>query len=289
MDEMRPGERIASAKIWIVFLVLGAAFWTGCQKPKGGLTVAGSTSVQPFAEMLAEEYMARHPGKKVFIQGGGSSAGIQAVRTGAADIGMSSRRLMEREKELLGTPIAYDAIAVIVNPQNPLNNLSTEQIRGIFSGKVTKWNGIGGPDHSLTMVTREEGSGTREAFQKMVMGQREISLGGLVQDSNGAIRQVVADDPNAIGYISLGLVEKSVKALKIDGIQPNMENIMKSRYQIIRPFLFVFRDPPQGLAKDFLDFILSAEGQKLLKQEGLISPDGIANQPGTIHQAKRDV
>lgn len=286
---MKPGDRMPSLKIGLVFLLLTAAFWTGCQKPKGGLTVAGSTSVQPFAEMLAEEYMAHHEGKKVFIQGGGSSAGIEAVRTGAADIGMSSRRLTVGEKELLGTPIAYDAIAVIVNPQNPLNDLSTEQIRGIFSGKLRKWKEVGGRDHSLTMVTREEGSGTREAFQKMVMGKREISLGGLVQDSNGAIRQVVADDPNAIGYISLGLVDKSVKALKIDGIQPNLENIMKSRYQIIRPFLFVFRAPPQGLARDFLNFILSTEGQKLLKQEGLISPDTLSDQPGRIQQAKKDV
>jgi phosphate transport system substrate-binding protein len=275
---MKPGDRKTCLKILIIFFVLLTAFGTGCQKPKGGLTVAGSTSVQPFAEILAEEYMVHHKGKKVFIQGGGSSAGIEAVRTGAADIGMSSRRLIASEKELIPVPIAYDAIAVIVNPKNPLDDLSTEQIRGIFSGKLTNWKEIGGRNHSLTMVTREEGSGTREAFQKMVMGKREISLGGLVQDSNGAIRQVVSDDPNAIGYISLGLVDKSVKALKIDGIRPNLENIMKSRYQIVRPFLFVFRAAPNGLAKDFLDFILSADGQKLLKQEGLISPEAISSR-----------
>jgi phosphate transport system substrate-binding protein len=289
MDEMKPSDRMAFPKMLIVLFVLSTGFWAGCQKPKGGLTVAGSTSVQPFAEMLAEEYMAHHRESKVFIQGGGSSAGIEAVRTGAADIGMSSRRLMAREKELIAAPIAYDAIAVIVNPQNPLNDLSVEQIRGIFAGKLTNWKGVGGRDHSLTMVTREEGSGTREAFQKMVMGKHEISLGGLVQDSNGAIRQVVSDDPNAIGYISLGLVDKSVKALKINGIQPNLENIMESRYKIIRPFLFVFRSPPEGLARDFLDFILSAEGQKLLKQEGLISPDDVPSQPGTMRQGKQNV
>ncbi len=289
MDEMKPGDRMTFPKMLTVLFVLSAAFWVGCQKPQGGLTVAGSTSVQPFAEMLAEEYMAHHREKKVFVQGGGSSAGIEAVRTGAADIGMSSRRLMASEKELIPAPIAYDAIAVIVNPQNPLNDLSVEQIRGIFSGKLTNWKEVGGRNHSLTMVTREEGSGTREAFQKMVMGKHEISLGGLVQDSNGAIRQVVSDDPNAIGYISLGLVDKTVKALKINGIQPNLENIMKSRYKIIRPFLFVFRTSPEGLAKDFLDFILSAEGQKLLKQEGLISPDAISSQPRTIRPGKQNV
>ena len=100
---------------------------------------------------------------------------------------------------------------------------------------------------------------------------------------------MVSDDPNAIGYISLGLVDKTVKALRINGIQPNLENIMKSRYKIIRPFLFVFRTPPEGLARDFLDFILSAEGQKLLKQEGLISPDAISSQPRTIRQGKQNV
>jgi len=243
----------------------------GCQKPQGGLTVVGSTSVQPFAEMLAEEYMGRHAQEKIYVQGGGSSAGIQAVRTGAAEVGMSSRHLMPNERDLIAVPIAYDAIAVIVHPRNPLSNLSIDQIRGIFSGRMTHWSDAGGRNHSITLVTREEGSGTREAFQHLLMGKTEISLGALVQDSNGAIRQVVSDDPKAIGYISLGLVNDRVKALKIGGLEPSVENIKQLRYKIVRPFLFVFKAEPKAMARNFLDYVLSPAGQKLLVQEGLVS------------------
>jgi len=147
-----------------------------------------------------------------------------------------------------------------------------DQIRKIYAGKITRWKEVGGADRAITLVTREEGSGTRETFQNLVMGKNEeVTLGALVQDSNGAIRQVVADDPNAIGFISLGLVNDRVKALTIDGIEPTLENIQTRRYQIIRPFLFVFKSTPQGVAKEFLDYVLSPAGQKLLVQEGLVS------------------
>jgi phosphate transport system substrate-binding protein len=256
---------------------------TGCEKPQADLTVVGSTSVEPFAEALAEEYMNHHSREKIYVQGGGSSAGIQAVRTAAAQVGMSSRNLMPEERDLIAVPIAYDAIAVIVHPSNPIPNLNVEQIRTIFSGQVTEWSAVNGRKHPITMVTREEGSGTREAFQHLLMGKTEISLSGLVQDSNGAIRQVVADDPNAIGYISLGLVNERVKAVKIENIEPNVENIKRQSYRIIRPFLFVFKTQPQGLAKSFLDYILSEEGQKILVHEGLVSVQTLS---GSAKQGK---
>ncbi len=257
------------------------AFWFGlpvlwmllscCHRQQEGLSVVGSTSVEPFAEALAEEYMHQYKTEKIFIQGGGSSAGIQAVRTGAAEVGMSSRNLLESERDLISIPIIYDAIAVIVHRHNPLNELTLDQTQKIFSAEIRHWSKVGGRNYPITLVTREEGSGTREAFQKLIMGKKEISLSALVQDSNGAIRQVVGDDVNAIGYISLGLVNERVRALKIGGVEPSVENIQNHRYKIVRPFLFVFRSPPQGLAKGFLDYILSPPGQKLLVQEGLIS------------------
>ena len=270
MDEDMEIIRRSRWVCWIGLLIL-AALLSSCQRQHGGLSVVGSTSVEPFAEALAEDYMSHHRGEKIFVQGGGSSAGIQAVRTGAANVGMSSRNLMDGEKDLIAVPIIYDAIAVIVHRDNPLNDLTLNQIRKIFSAEITRWSELGGRNHSITLVTREEGSGTREAFQKLIMEKNEISLSALVQDSNGAIRQVVADDRNAIGYISLGLVNDRVKALKIDGIEANVENIQHHRYNIVRPFLFIFKSHPQGLAKDFLEYILSPEGQKLLIQEGLIS------------------
>jgi phosphate transport system substrate-binding protein len=265
------GKRRLLKWAWGVVFLIFPTLLPSCQKPQGGLTVAGSTSVEPFAEVLAEEYMAHHGQGKIYVQGGGSSAGIQAVRTEAAQVGMASRALMPDEGDLVPVPIAYDAIAVIVHPSNPLSNLSQGQIKKIFSGQVTNWSEVGGRHHPITLVTREEGSGTREAFQHLLMGEAEISLGALVQDSNGAIRQVVGDDPNGIGYISLGLVNERVKAIKIDGVEANVENIKKHRYKIVRPFLFVFKTAPKGIARSFLDYILSPAGQKLLVQEGLVS------------------
>lgn len=253
-----------------------ALLWlSGCRGGEaGGLTLAGSTSVQPFAELLAEEYMGQHPDSPpINVQGGGSTAGIQAAQTGAADIGMSSRGLRGDETGLQTITIARDAIAIIVNPKNPVGDLTLEQIRAIFSGEVANWNEVGGDDHPITLVTREEGSGTRGAFQELVMGEAEISSGAIVQDSNGAVREIVAGDPHAIGYISLGIADEREKVLKVDGVEPSIETVEGGEYRLVRPFLFVLKGKPQGLAKDFIDFALSPEAQELLTQEGLIRVD----------------
>lgn len=258
--------------IWnLGFLLLFILFTTGCQRSTAGITVAGSTSVEPFAELLAEEYMHQYPGAHIYVQGGGSTAGVQAVRSRAAHIGMSSRHLMSEEKDLHAVMIAQDAIAIIVHPSNPVNDLSLDEVKQIFSGKMRKWETLGGPSRAITLVTREEGSGTREAFQKMVMGKEEIALEALVQDSNGAIRQVVSGDPYAIGYISLGLVNEKVRAMKISGVEPNLSSIQEGKYTLVRPFLFVFDGEPTGEAKAFLEFVMSPESQKLLSKEGLVT------------------
>lgn len=255
--------------LWLLPLLLILS-GLGCQRSRAGITVAGSTSVQPFAELLAEEYMSHHSQTYIYVQGGGSTAGIEAVLTHAANIGMSSRKLTDGEKKLYAVTIAKDAIAIIVHPQNPIQDLPSEQIREVFSGKIKNWKELGGPSHSIVLVTREEGSGTRESFQKFVMGKEDISLGALVQDSNGAVRQVVASNHNAIGYISLGLVNEQVKALKISGVEPNLTDIENGKYTLVRPFLFVFNEEPVGEAKSFLEFVLSPLAQKLLFKEGLV-------------------
>lgn len=242
----------------------------GCQRSKAGITVAGSTSVEPFAELLAEDYMSHHPQSHIYVQGGGSTAGIEAVMTGAANIGMSSRNLLGDEKKLYAVTIARDAIAIIVHPKNPVQDLSLDQIRQVFSGNISNWKGVGGPSRPIVLVTREEGSGTRESFQKFVMGKEDINLGALVQDSNGAVRQVVASNHDAIGYISLGLVNDQVKALKISGVEPNFIDIHRGKYILVRPFLFVFKEEPMGEPKSFLEFVLSPSTQKLLLKEGLV-------------------
>jgi phosphate transport system substrate-binding protein len=255
---------------YLLSILLLIPLTVGCQRSKAGITVAGSTSVEPFAELLAEEYMSRHSESHIYVQGGGSTAGIEATLNGAANIGMSSRSLTDDEKKLYAVTIAKDAIAIIVHPSNPTGNLSLGQIREVFSGKIANWKELGGPNHPIDIVTREEGSGTRESFQKFVMGREDISLGALVQDSNGAVRQVISSDPNAIGYISLGLVNEQVKALKISAVEANLTNVYNGKYTLVRPFLFVFRGEPAGEAKSFLEFVLSPSAQKLLLKEGLV-------------------
>ncbi len=234
------------------------------------LTIAGSTSVQPFAEKLAEVYMKQFHGLLINVQGGGSSAGIMAVQQGAAQIGASSRELHGEEKKLHESVIAWDGIAVIVHPDCPLDNISLTTLREIFTGKIRDWAALGLKSHGMHVITREEGSGTRTAFEELVMDKQEITPTALVQDSNGAVREIVAHDPHAIGYISCGLVDAQVKALAIDGVHPTAANIKKNRYKLTRRFLFVTDRQPTGLAQQFCSFVLSPQGQALLEKEGLI-------------------
>jgi phosphate transport system substrate-binding protein len=260
-----------SITISVVILILSMSLLSACSRASGSATiVAGSTSVQPYAEILAEEYMVLNPGSEIDIQGGGSSAGITAAQTRSADIGMSSRALKEEEKSLWYVEIARDGLVLIVNPKNPIQNLTLEQVCDIYTAKITDWSQLGGQKSRINIIAREEGSGTRSAFAELVMKKAEITPKAIVQDSNGAVRQLVADDPNAIGFISLGLVNDKVKALHLDGIEATRENIMNGSYSLSRPFLFVTNGEPTGLAKKFIDFTLSLEGQKLLSNEGLI-------------------
>ncbi|MEO0225502.1 MAG: phosphate ABC transporter substrate-binding protein [candidate division WOR-3 bacterium] len=235
------------------------------------ITIVGSTSVQPFVEKLAEEYMKLHPRIKINVQGGGSTAGITAVMDGACPIGMSSRHLKNEEKGLDTVTIAQDAIVVIVHPQNNLRNITLQQIRDIFSGKIKRWKELGGEDAKIVVVTREEGSGTRGAFTEMVMEDSDISGEALVQDSNGAVREIVARDKYAIGYISFGLLDERVQPLAIGGVLPTVENIKKGVYGLKRPFLLLVKPGSNcALADSFIGYCLSREGQKSLSEEGLI-------------------
>ena len=252
-------------------LLLSVSLLSGCsKKPEAGMIVAGSTSVQPYAEVLAEEYMLLHPGAEIDIQGGGSAAGITAAQSGTADIGMSSRALKADEAGLWFVVIAKDGLAVVVNPKNPIANLTLNQVRDIYTNTLTNWSQLGGANANIHVITREEGSGTRDAFVSLVMGKSEITPKAIVQDSNGAVRQLVADDPNAIGYISLGLVNERVKGLKLGGIEASKANVENGTYKLSRPFLFICKSEPTGAAKEFIDFVLSPQGQQILDNEGLI-------------------
>ena len=240
-------------------------------KTKHTITLAGSTSVMPFTEKLAEHFMLDHPEFVIDVQGGGSTAGIQAVVNNTVNIGMSSRDLSDKEKTLNTITICHDGIAMIVHPQNSVRSLTLQQIKDIFNGRIKNWRELGGVDRRIDAVTREEGSGTRSAFEELVMKGKAIDDSIMVQDSNGSVKEVVATDPYAMGYISLGLVDQKVLSVTIDEVVPSIKSIKSGRYKIVRPFLYVTNGELDTYAKEFVDFILSKDGQKILIKEGLVS------------------
>lgn len=281
---MKFGRVRKTIKILMVgVLLLGAGLIAGCGNKSdtaknsagltGTLTVAGSTSVQPFSEVLAEKFMAVNKGVQVNVQGGGSSVGIEAAISGAAGIGSTSRAVTteEKAKGLVDTTIALDGIAVVVHPSNPISVLKTADVMNIYLGNIKNWKEIGGPDAPITVVTREDGSGTRDAFTSLVMNKKDIIKTAIVQNSTGAVRTTVAGDKNAIGYVSLSSVDQSVKALQIDGVAAIEANVTNGTYKLQRPFIYVTKGEPTGLAKAFIDFVLSPEGQKLIVEEGAVS------------------
>ncbi|HOC67378.1 MAG TPA: phosphate ABC transporter substrate-binding protein [Candidatus Hydrogenedentes bacterium] len=256
-----------------LLLVVGIFSIAGCSgHGRGGtVNVVGSTSVQPFAELLAEEYLAKNPTRNVEVQGGGSTAGLQAVRTGLAHIGMCSRTLTPEESgEFKGTLIARDGLAIVVNPSNPVGNLSLSQLCDLFSGAIANWQDVGGVAGPVRPITREEGSGTRDSFVHLVMGDSHITRRALTQESNGAVRELVKGDPGAIGYMSLGMVGMELKTVRIEGIEPTADNVLAGTYNLARPFLFVTKGEISAEATHFFDFVMSEEGQDTLKREGLV-------------------
>jgi phosphate transport system substrate-binding protein len=221
--------------------------------------------------MLAAEFNKGHRDFVVDVQGGGSTAGLQAAANAVADIGMCSRALKPDEAEIFqGVVIAKDGLAVVVHRSNPVDGLSRDQIRQLFAGEITDWKDVGGPDRPVRLVTREEGSGTREAFTKLVMVKSRISRKALNQESNGAVMELVRNDPLAIGFMSLGVVPQELKALKVDGVTASKDQVVAGKYPLVRPFLFVTKGPPSPHAGAFIDFVLSPPGQQMLEREGLV-------------------
>ncbi|MGC9517514.1 MAG: phosphate ABC transporter substrate-binding protein [Methanomicrobiales archaeon] len=261
--------------IVVIVIIIGAALVLGggSQQSGGTIQIAGSTSVQPVAEKLAEVYTQSNSDVKINVQGGGSSVGVKSAADGTADIGTSSRELKDDEKnqDLKTYQIGRDGIVVAVNKENPVSDLTSDQIKDIFSGKITNWKELGGPDATINVIAREEGSGTRDAFEELVMGKdTKVKSDAIIQSSTEAVKQSVAQDPNAIGYISLAHMSDDVKALKVDGVEPSQATVQDGTYKIARPFLFITKGEPTGAVKAFIDWVLSAEGQKVVEGEGIV-------------------
>lgn len=251
-------------------LVAGVMGLTGCGKARETVTMAGSTAFQPFAEKLAESYMATHPAVSITVQGGGSSMGIKSTLSGTAQIGMADLVKLPPEAATLRSVIAArDGIAIVLNPANGVKALTLDQVRGIFNGTISNWKLVGGADHAIAVISREAGSGTRSSFEQIV-GNVKLSDNALIQDSNGTIRETVANDANAVGYLSHGLVNDKIKSVSVDGFACTEADIMAGNYKLVRPIFLMTQANASPACRAFLDYVLSAEGQELIHQNGLI-------------------
>lgn len=265
---------MSNARPWPILtlaLFLGAAVLTGCGRSANTLTLAGSTAFQPFAEKLAEQYVTAHPEISISVQGGGSALGIQSTLAGTASIGMADLvELPPEAQSLHSTVVAQDGIVLVVHPKNPITNLTLEQTRDIFNGNIANWSALGGEDHAITVVSREAGSGTRSSFEKIV-GGIQLTPNAIIQDSNGTIRETVANDPHAVGYLSHGLIDPAkIKPLLVNGADCTPEEIAARRYPLVRPIFLLTREAPQGAVGEFIAYILSPEGQAMILKDGLL-------------------
>lgn len=255
---------------WGVVALACAVLVSGCGKQRMSFTMAGSTAFQPFAEKLADQYMVTHPDVAITVQGGGSAVGVQSALSGAAQVGMADLVTLPPEAApLISHVVARDGIAVVVNPANGVGKLSLDQARRIFNGEIRTWKDVGGADRPISVVSREAGSGTRSSFEQIV-GNMKLTADAIIQDSNGTIRETVANDVNAVGYLSHGLLNAKIKAVEVDGYLCTEESIMAGQYKLVRPIYLLTRGQPAPACQAFLDYILSDEGQKVIHENGLI-------------------
>lgn len=226
--------------------------------------------------MAAEGFEAR-TGTHVLVSGLGSSAGIEAVSNGTADIATSSRELTDEEAslELVSTVIAHDGIAVIANTENPIRGLTMAQLRDIYAGRITNWSEVGGPDLKILVVNRDEASGTREAFRSIVMGDVAFDRAAGVLPGTGQVRDVVSRTPGAIGYISIGFVDSDyadtqVRALPIDGVEATEASVESGAYPISRELYLFTNGDPRGDAYDYISYLLSPDMEQVIRDAGYI-------------------
>lgn len=236
------------------------------------ISISGSTSVGPLAEKLAEKYKEKN-NVNIEINQIGSSAGITNAVNGVSEIGMSSRDLKEEEKaSLQETVIAYDGIVVVTHPSNHVKNLTIAQVKDIFTGKITNWKEVGGDDLEIVVVSREDGSGSRDAFQEIVgYSSGELVRNSIIASGNGNIKTTVATNKHAVGFISFEYIDESINTVSINGVEATAENVLRQKYSLSRPFLFVHKEENlSDEGKKFIDFILSSEGQKIVRETGAI-------------------
>jgi phosphate transport system substrate-binding protein len=253
-------------------LVSGMAF-------AGNIVIKGSTTVLPIAQKVSEVYMKQNPDIKISISGGGSGNGIKALIDGSTDIADSSRFIKDKEVKLavengrypVPFAVAYDCIIPVVHPSNGIENLSMMHLKDIYMGKIKNWKEVGGPDRPVVVISRDTSSGTYEVWEKKVMKKERVFPGALLQASNGAVVQAVAKNKNAVGYIGLGYLDESVKALKVNNIVGSEETTLNGTFPVSRPLYMFTPGWPKEDVLNFINFVIHPEkGQKYVGEAGYV-------------------
>ena len=274
-------QRTKSRKPFLTFCLLLA--FAGTPPALLAQRVKGSDTVLPLTQEAGEAFLRKHPKASITVTGGGSGVGISALLEGVTDIAMASRRIKFSEQMKLRKAkqnveeviIAYDALAVIVNPGNPVSRLTRAQLEDIFRGKITNWKEVGGPNRKIVVYSRETSSGTYEFFKESVLGNKNYMGSILSMPATGAIIQSVRQTPGAIGYVGLAYLNPHVKAVSVsyDGggyYPPTVENSMNGKYPIVRPLYYYYNTKDEQAVRPFIDYLLSPEGQKLVEESGFV-------------------
>jgi phosphate transport system substrate-binding protein len=264
-----------------LFLGLTLALLTACGQPPETppapnlVRLTGSTTMQPLLHALTAAYSELHPQVTFSISAVGSSAGLEQLRRGNADLALVSRELRPEEEHdaqsgqrlLAYTVIAYDGIAVVVHQANPISNLTLYETRRILSGQSTKWEEVGGAPEQVVVISREDGSGTRTVFEELVMSSRQVTAMAPIMPGSEAVRDYVTTHSGAVGYLSVSLLQTGPKALSIEGVSPSRQTVEDGSYGIVRPFLLVSRPEPDAEVAAFMRFARSPTAQTIVRRE----------------------
>ena len=262
------------ALILSAVMMMGALTGCGGKEEDKSVSTDGSTSMEKVIGALGESFTNKNPDITFTYNPTGSGSGITAVQDGLCDIGLSSRALKESEKEkgLVETVLAYDGIAMIVNPENKVSDLTLDQIADIYTGVITNWKEVGGEDGEIVLIGREAGSGTRDGFES-ITGTKEACKYRQELTSTGDVITTVSQNPNAIGYASLSAVKDSIKVLSVDGVSPSEETIQNGSYAVQRPFMLITKDGVElkPAPQAFFDYITSSEVRDIISKAGVVA------------------
>jgi phosphate transport system substrate-binding protein len=241
---------------------------------QGKIDIAGGTAHIPVMKEAASRIMQANPKITITVAGGGSGVGVQKVGEGLVEIGNTGRALSEDEVKRYGLKsfaLALDGVAVVAHPRNPLTGLTAQQARDIFAGAIKNWREVGGTDAAIHVFTRDEASGTREVFWEKLLKKGAIADAANVVASNGAMKTAVAQDPMAIGYVSIGHLDAGLKPLALDGVEPSQNNALSGQYPVVRKLYMNTKGEPAGLVKDFIEYVLGEQGAELVRKSGYLA------------------